>query len=108
MEYYYHCPKELWLEWGGRRNHFAEHHWVPTDEEGIIFLVCSFRHKNDRWIWEALPTVEPFPHPEDPAGHIGGKHAARLKRYGVYATHRTVEAAELAAKIHPLMRWGGV
>jgi hypothetical protein len=104
MEYYYHVRFETWRERAGM---FMESHFVPTDEEGIIFVVCKFRDKTDKWSWENVAGVEPLPHPEDPNGKIGEKHAARLKRYGVNAAHRTTEAAELAAKIHPLLRWGG-
>lgn len=102
MELYYHVPFETWRERAGM---FLESHFVPTDEEGIVFVVCKFRHKADKWAWEQVAGVEPLPDPEDPNGKIGEKHALRLARYGATKDHRTVEAAELAAKIHPLMRW---
>ena len=108
MESYYFCPFELWHEWAGPKNHFVETHWVETDEPGIIFMVATFRHKADRWLWEKEPGVETLPHPQDPAGYLEKKHADRLARYGVKDTHRTIEAAELASKLNILLRYGGV
>lgn len=104
MERYYMVPFETWKKWAADGN-FMESHFVPTDEEGIIFVVCKFRHKADLWAWEKAPGVEPLAHPSDAAGHIGEKHAARLARYGAKPEHRTIEAAALAAKIHPLLKW---
>jgi hypothetical protein len=56
-EFYYMCPLSLWELWQGPKGHFEESHWVPTEEAGIIFVICKFRHKNDRWLWEKQPGV---------------------------------------------------
>jgi len=98
--------------WLVNHNIFMEHHFVFTDEKfmgsELIFLVAKFNHKAVRWLWEKLPEVEPLPHPFDPNGYLSARHAEILKHHGVTTEHRTIEAAERAAKASALMKFGGI
>lgn len=104
MDYYFVAPLRSVLEF----ENFQEFHYVFLDEQAAgseaVFLCATFRHKTDLWLWKGRPGVEPLPHPLS-AEKVSAKHAEALKHLGVTTDHGTIDAAEMAAKRHILMRW---
>jgi len=108
MDLYYICPLAVYFE---HHEMFMESHFVFTDEEKkcseLIFLCARFHHKSAEQRWREIPGVEPLPYPMDPTC-ISRRHADILKHHGVTVWHRTIDAAEAAAKLHVSMRFSPV
>jgi len=109
MELYYIAPFETWL---GNKDLFMESHFVFLDEQKqgseLVFICAKFHHKANEANWRTVEGVEPLPHPLDPNGVLLERHVELLKHHGVVAGHRTMDAAERAAKLHVLFRFTGI
>ena len=86
MRLYYICSRDIAA---GHAHLFRDSHYAALPD-GNVLLSATFHTTKQQDDFEALPGVEPLPHPYDPTP-LDDKHISALAHAGVRKGHTTKE-----------------
>jgi hypothetical protein len=106
---YYIVDKATLLSVGGSENHpfdpglGAAYHDL---KDGMVIAACYFQTDHSAIErWEAMPNVEPLPHPVfEGTVPVKDEHVAKLAHLGVQKGHTVLDVARIVGALHPMMK----